>query len=173
MIRKAIARDIDAITAIYDAILDAQDEGRFTIGWQRGIYPTRETALGALARDDLFVLEQDGRVLASGIINHHQEEAYPLGNWEYPAADDKIMVMHTLVVDPDENSRGLARKMLEYYADYARSHGCTVLRFDTGSINARARALYASWGAKEIGIVPLESENFSDDTDLVLLEKKL
>ena len=43
---KAEEKHIDAIEGIYSRIIDAQEQGRLTVGWQRGVYPTRQTALG-------------------------------------------------------------------------------------------------------------------------------
>ena len=56
--RKAAASDIDAVTAIYDAIHTEEEAGRTTTGWKRGIYPVRATAEAALTRGDLFVAER-------------------------------------------------------------------------------------------------------------------
>jgi L-amino acid N-acyltransferase YncA len=77
MIRKATASDIDAIEAIYERIHTEQEQGRTVIGWQRGIYPTRQTAEAALQRQDLFVMTDDsGRVLGAAIFNQRQDDFY-------------------------------------------------------------------------------------------------
>ena len=51
MIRKATAADIPAVTAIYDALLDREEQGLLTTGWTRGVYPTEQTARDALDVD--------------------------------------------------------------------------------------------------------------------------
>ena len=56
IIRKATIYDIDAVEKLYDDIHTAEEEGKQTIGWIRGVYPVRATAEMALERDDLFVL---------------------------------------------------------------------------------------------------------------------
>lgn len=45
MIRKATPDDIDQIEKIYAAIHDAEENGTLTIGWLRGVYPVRKTAV--------------------------------------------------------------------------------------------------------------------------------
>ena len=40
--RKAAASDIDAVTAIYDAIHTEEEAGRTTTGWKRGISSLRK-----------------------------------------------------------------------------------------------------------------------------------
>ena len=49
-IRKAARADLDAVCRIYDQIHTAEERGEATIGWQRGVYPERETAEAAPAR---------------------------------------------------------------------------------------------------------------------------
>ena len=52
-IRKAARADLDAVCRIYDQIHTAEERGEATIGWQRGVYPERETAEAALGTVDL------------------------------------------------------------------------------------------------------------------------
>ena len=76
--RKAAASDIDAVTAIYDAIIAEEEAGRAATGWKRGIYPVRATAEAALTRGDLFVAEADGRVAAAAVLNQIQVDVTPV-----------------------------------------------------------------------------------------------
>lgn len=69
------------VEEIYNDIHTEEENGKLTIGWIRGIYPTRATAEGALERGKLFVLEDKGRVVGAGIINQDQAEAYAQGRW--------------------------------------------------------------------------------------------
>lgn len=76
LFRKASTADVSAVEEIYNDIHTEEEKGKLTIGWIRGIYPTRATAEGALKRGKLFVLEDEGRVVGAGIINQDQAEAY-------------------------------------------------------------------------------------------------
>lgn len=172
MIRKATIHDIPAVAAIYDAILDLEEAGQMTIGWARGVYPTADTARAAVEAGDLFVLEDGGQVVASGRINRQQMPAYAEVDWRYPAADDRVMVLHTLTVDPRLSRRGYARQFLAFYEDYARENGCTALRIDTNARNAVARAMYAKHGYVESGVIPCEF-NGIPGVDLVCMEKRV
>jgi len=44
-VRKAQKADIDSIEKIYDRIHDSEEQGLSTIGWIRGVYPTRQKPL--------------------------------------------------------------------------------------------------------------------------------
>lgn len=172
MFRKASAHDLDAVVSIYDKIHAREDAGLTTIGWITGVYPIRQNAQEALARGDLYVYEQDGHVVASGIINQRQVDVYADGNWLFFAPDDKVMVLHTLTVDPDCGGRGIGRAFAQFYEQLAQDAGCTVLRIDTNECNTAARHLYASLGYREADIVTCDF-NRIPAIHLVLLEKKL
>lgn len=169
---KAEEKHIDAIEGIYSRIIDAQEQGRLTVGWQRGVYPTRQTALDALKRGDLFVCVDGGQVAAAAIINRIQVPVYAEVGWLYHAEPDEVMVLHTLVVDPLRAGRGYGTAFVAYYESYTKNNGCPVLRMDTNEKNAAARRLYARLGYREAGIVPCVFNGIKG-VGLVCLEKKL
>ena len=170
--RKATAQDIPAVEKIYEDIHTEEEAGRTSIGWIRGVYPTRKTAEASLLRGDLFVAEADGEVVGTAIINQQQVDAYEGAAWQYPAKDEEVMVLHTLAIAPQMAQRGFGKAFVRFYEDYARQHGCRYLRMDTNARNLRARAMYRKLGYAEIGIVPCVF-NGIDGVQLVLLEKKL
>lgn len=172
IIRKATADDADAVASIYEKAHAAEEAGLVTTGWKRGIYPVRDTALAALGRDDLFVMEDKGIIVGTAILNKIQVDAYVNGNWKFDAAPEKVMVMHTLVIDPDNRAKGYGKKFVKFYEEYALASGCPYLRMDTNEKNNAARRLYANSGYEEIGIVPCVF-NGLDGVNLVLLEKCL
>ena len=87
MIRLASERDLPAIAAIYEAILDHEDAtGLHYTGWQRGAYPTLDTAKGILAAGTLYVgTDEDGTVWGSMNFNDWQLPEYAKGRWTIPA----------------------------------------------------------------------------------------
>lgn len=171
-IRKARQEDIDQIEAIYDRIHDEEEAGRAVIGWIRGVYPIRKTAEDSLERGDLFVMKEDDAVLATAIINQIQVPDYKYAKWKYEAKDDEVMVLHTLIVDPLHNARGLGKAFVSFYEKYALENGCRELRMDTNAKNVRARAMYQKLGYEEVDIVPCVF-NGIPDVQLVCLEKNL
>lgn len=139
MIRKAIKDDIPSIVKIYDHIHEQEDSGKVTIGWETGVYPIQATAESALERGDLFVYEdEDGNIPASAIINQAQVDIYAEGKWKYPATDDEVMVLHTLVVDPSASGKGIGRAFVQFYEQYAKENNCHYLRIDTQDKNVNA-----------------------------------
>ena len=170
--RKATEVDIPAITAIYDHTHDLEERGETTIGWIRGVYPTEETAREALDADDLFVMEEDGAVVAAARINQAQVDCYARANWSFDAAPEQVMVLHTLVVDPLCAGGGFGTAFVSFYEQYAKAHACRYLRMDTNVINKAARRFYAKLGFYESGVIGCVF-NGIPDVKLVCLEKKL
>lgn len=171
-IRPATADDLPRIEQIYDAIHTAEETGAASVGWARGVYPTRATAQAALDDGALFVLTDDGVLVAAGRIDQVQVPVYAQVPWQYAAPPEQVLVLHTLVVDPTIAGHGYGTQFVRFYEQYAREHGCPELRIDTNAKNANARRLYAYLGYREAGIAPC-TFNGIDGVALVCLEKWL
>lgn len=169
-IRKATKDDIDRIVGIYNEIHEAEERGKMHIGWQRDVYPTRETAEKALQRGDLFACIMDGKVCASAIINQEQLDSYAEVEWGIKADNAEVMVLHTLTVSPSCGKRGIGHKFVLFYEEYACQSHCRVLRMDTQAQNVVARKMYAKMGFKEVGIIHCPFQGIQS-IQLVLLEK--
>ncbi len=169
-IRSAKQMDLDRVELIYNHIHDEEENGMATIGWNRDIYPVGKTAEAALERNDLFVMEDENRIVAVAIINQIQVPEYADAAWKHEAKEDEVMVLHTLVVDPVEKKKGYGKAFVSFYEEYAKQHNCKELRMDTNVINQRARKMYHNLGYQEVDIVPCVF-NGIPDVQLVCLEK--
>ena len=171
-IRKAKESDIEAIIKVYESIHDGIEDGEIHTGWVRGTYPTEDTIEEALKRDDLFVIEDDGKVVATAIINQIQADDYKKINWKHSTPDNEVMVLHTLAVDSNEHGKGYGRTLVAYFEEYAKESGILELRMDTNAKNKRARSLYNHLGYEEVGTIK-GTFNGIPDRELVCLEKHL
>lgn len=171
-IRKATQQDIPAVSEIFSDIHTAEETGMVAIGWVRDVYPTRATAETALQRGDLFVQEDEGKIVGTAIINQQQVDVYKGAGWKHNVPDKEVMVLHTLVISPKAGRKGYGKNFVAYYEEYAHLHGCNYLRIDTNERNVNARALYKKLGYEEIDIVPCVFNGISG-VRLVLLEKCL
>ena len=172
-VRRGTLADIPQVVSIYDHVLMEEESGRTAIGWIRGVYPTERTALESLNAGTLFVLEREGTIAAAAKIDQNQVTEYVNAHWEVPdAPPERVMVLHTLVVDPPLAGKGCGTEFVRFYERYALENGCPYLRMDTNARNTAARRLYARLGYREAGIVPCVF-NGIPDVQLVCLEKVL
>ena len=116
--------------------------------------------------------EQEGRIVGTAILNQIQVDIYKKAHWQYPASEDQVMIMHTLVIHPEVKSQGLGQAFARFYEEHARQQGCSYLRIDTNEKNTRARRFYQKLQYKEIDILPC-TFNGIQGVNLVLLEKKI
>ena len=128
MFRNATMADLDQVAAIYDRIHTEEEAGRSTVGWIRGVYPTRQTALASIQAGDLFVAEEDGQIVATAKINQEQVPVYASAAWSREAKPQEVMVLHTLVVDPQVKGKGwgsrfVAQILLGFGRAFSSLHG--------------------------------------------------
>ena len=83
MFRRAEMGDLTAIAAIYDEIHAEIEAGRASIGWIRGVYPTRATAEAAISLGDMYVEIENGEIVAAARINQHQGPEYDGASWSF------------------------------------------------------------------------------------------
>lgn len=173
MIRPAVAGDLAAVAKIYDEILDGENRrpASFT-NWQRGKYPTIDTAQGALERGELFVAEEDGDLYAAVILNGTQLPEYNAIPWSFAAAPEQVGVIHTLVVSPRWARRGRAREVVAFCEEESRRRGKTVMRLDTYEGNAPANAMYPRLGYRLAGATEFFFQGFIHEV-LNCFEKRL
>lgn len=169
-IRLAKNEDISEIERIYDEILELEKEGKYSTGWIKNVYPTKNTILQGLAAKDLYVLENHLEIVASARINNKQMEEYKQGNWTKVLPDNQVLVLHTLTVRPKESGHGYAGFFIEFYNCLAKERNCRSLRIDTNVRNRKARDMYNKLGFEEVGIVPCEFNGIAG-VNLVLLER--
>ena len=172
MIRAATAADIGAICAIYGEIFAQEREGVSYTQWIEGAYPTRETAERGVSAGTMYVLEENGEVLASVILNSFQAKEYYEIPWLYPAEDSEVLVVHTLCVSPRAKGRGLGTRMVDFASGVAVGRGMKVIRLDTNVRNTPAQRLYTRQGWRVAGTHHALHEG-ALDTELVYLERRL
>ena len=88
----------------------------------------------------------------------------------YKVPPERVLVLHTLVVDPAVKGKGYGTAFVRFYEQLGRETGRNCLRIDTNARNTPARTLYARLGYIEAGIIG-GSFNGIPGVQLVCLEK--
>ncbi|MCI7734206.1 MAG: GNAT family N-acetyltransferase [Dysosmobacter sp.] len=161
MIRLASPADLPAIADIYDAILTREESGGpVYTNWQRGKYPTMDTARQALGDGTLYVGEDVGSLWGVVNLNAVQLPEYDDIPWTIPAERERVGVIHTLCIHPAQAGRGLARQMVVFCEEEARRQGRTVMRLDTWEHNLPANRMYPSLGYRFAGATEFFFQGF-------------
>ena len=150
-IRKGTPADLDAVEAIYHDILDYQAATINYTNWIKGKYPTRRDAQLAQEAGTLYVMEEDGRIVACVNLNQIQPPEYANINWSIPAQPHEVLVIHTLCVPPQESGKGYARAFVSFAEKLGREKGCKAIRLDTYEGNEPAKAMYPKLGYTPVG----------------------
>ena len=160
MIRKAQETDLPAVAAIYEAILDGEERGPVYTNWQRGKYPTIDTARQALEAGTFYVGEENGVLWGVVNLNSVQLPEYGAIPWTIPAAAEEVGVIHTLCIRPSCSGRGYAQQMVAFCEAEARRQGRTVIRLDTWEGNLPANGLYTTLGFHRAGATEFFFQGF-------------
>ena len=134
--------------------------------------PGPTAAEAALDRGWLYVLEEEGQVAATAILNQEQLPEYRALPWSIPAGDEQVFVIHTLCVPPSRSGRGLARTFVAFAEALGREKGCAVMRLDTYEGNQPALAMYPRLGYRTVGKTLFHFHGLIWE-DLVCFEKQL
>lgn len=173
MIRLACADDLDAVDAIYDAILTLEEARPVSFtNWQRGKYPTLDHARRAMEEHTLWLAGEDGKYYGTFILNGIQLPEYAQIPWQFQAPPDQVAVIHTLMVHPDWSGRGQGRELVAFCEEESRRQGKSVIRLDTPEGNTPANLMYARLGYRLAGAAEFFFQGFIHEI-LNCYEKKL
>ena len=152
MIRLAAPADLPQAADIYEEILAHEEAaGPVYTNWQRGKYPTLDTARQAQEAGTLYVGEEDGVLWGVVNLNSLQLPEYDAIPWSIPAGGEEVGVIHTLCIRPSCAGRGYARQMVAFCEEEARRQGRTVIRLDTWEGNLPANRMYPALGYRLAG----------------------
>lgn len=168
MIRPAAITDLNSIEETYhEHFAHEKQYGAYTV-FKEGIYPTRKDAEQALQNESLFVYEENGMIMGSIILDSIQPEEYRNIDWPSHAADEKVRVIHLLMVRPMAAGKGVGSALINFVSEMAKKQSCRAIRLDTGSQNVPAASLYRKMGfqlaaaasMKVGGVIPHEGHLF-------------
>lgn len=96
-------------------------------------YPARESISQDIQRGEGYVFEQEGHVVAYGVVSFAGEPVYQqLDTWESPLP---YLVVHRLAVADEMKHQGVAKRFMLEAEEVARRQGITHFRVDTNYDN--------------------------------------
>ncbi len=138
--------DIDRIMEITKSVVQNMRDNGFE-QWTDD-YPNVEVFTNDINRNELFVYKEDGVVLGMICVTDVLTPSYEtVAGWN----DDKAIVIHRIMVDPNTHTKGIGYKLMAFADVYAKEKGFTHLRVDTHADNERMKNLILKSKYKYIG----------------------
>lgn len=162
LFRLAKKDEFESLRKFYWNLIDEMRGQSDKIGWKKGIYPTDEFLRESLDKKEMYVLEENGKICASAIINSDYNEGYADIPWSFDCREDEVLIPHALAVSPSLQGRGIGKLFVKEIISLAKKQGKKAMRLDTLGTNTAAQKLYLACGFKFV-----KSKNlFYEDTGL-------
>jgi ribosomal protein S18 acetylase RimI-like enzyme len=154
-IRKANMRELDVLHNVVRDATRHMDEQEIP-QWDE-IYPSREILEKDIEREEIYVIEVDGRVAGLIVMNEDQSPEYVAMAWAFAG---RALVIHRLTIAPAHQRRGLASRLMDFAEEFATTQGYDCIRLDAFTRNPAAFNLYESRGYRNAGIVRFRKGEF-------------
>ena len=121
-------------------------------------YPSREIFKEDIKNKSLYVSKINQEVVGCIMLSSFKDYVYRSVDWITP--DEYNLYIHRLAVHPFFQKKGIARKMMDFAEDFAKSNNYISIRLDTFSQNPRNNKFYKSRGYNKLDDVyfPKQSE---------------
>ena len=158
--RKGVVGDLERIMEL---VVDAQNwfRGQNIDQWQDG-YPTPEIISSDILRDENYVVELNGVVVATFVISFAGEPTYSEIKGKGWLNDNRYAVVHRIAVADECRRKGIAREILYYAEELSVEQNITDIRIDTHRDNVAMRSLIKKLGYSHCGRITLTSGAFRE-----------
>ena len=94
-------------------------------------YPSKAAFENDVARNELFVLDFNGKIIGGVVISTHKDHEYiPI---EWLTESEKNIYIHRLFVHPKFQGKGYAQQLMNFAEEFAKSNSYDSVRLDTFS----------------------------------------
>ena len=157
MIRKAKLSEIPEILTITRACAKHM-EHRGIFQWNEH-YPSHEAFEKDVQRSELYVYQNQGKIIAGIVISTLMDEEYTTVDWLTENGNN--IYIHRLFVHPDFQAKGYAQKLMDFAENHAKTNAFESVRLDTFSQNARNQRFYETRGYQKLSDIyfPKQSEH--------------
>ena len=121
------------------------------------IYPNKEMLAEDIEKQQLHVIETEGRVAGLIAINEDQPPEYSSISWKYPG---RALVVKRLTISPSRQRRGLASRLMDFAEETAAAARYDCIRLDAFALNPVSCSLYEKRGYRKAGTVHFRKGEF-------------
>ena len=155
-VRPAAEHDVSAIVRLLQDCVAAMRAAGIE-QWDE-IYPTESVIRADIAAGTMYAGVHGGEIAGVVVLNDYQDPEYADVPWTID--DERIAVVHRLMVDPGHQQRGVARSLMAFIEQRAGELGYGALRLDAFTQNPRALRLYQGLGYHDAGRITLRKGVF-------------
>ena len=101
------------------------------------IYPTVDDFEDDIKKGNLYVAEENKKIIALYVISDEADEAYNYAEWKYP--NETSVVLHRFCVSPGFQNRGIGKKVLMKIESQIKNRGYDSIRLDVFTKNPYAQ----------------------------------
>ncbi|MEO8934906.1 MAG: GNAT family N-acetyltransferase [Xanthomarina sp.] len=147
MIRNGTYKDIENILEITHACaVFMMNNGVFQ--WDEK-YPNKMIFENDLLRGELYVLENQTKIVGCIVISTFMATEYRAVKWE--TSNKNNIYIHRLAVYPSQQRKGYAQKLMNFAETFAKENNFSSIRLDTFSQNKRNQKFYELRNYKKTG----------------------
>lgn len=141
-------KDTEAIQTSNDALKEAKElmKEHDNEQWDDQ-YPLLEHFEEDIAKDYLYVLEENDKIYGFIVVDQDQAEWYDDIDW--PVNREGAFVIHRLT--GSKEYKGAATELFNYVIDVVKARGAEVILTDTFALNKPAQGLFAKFGFHKVG----------------------
>lgn len=114
-------------------------------------YPNKTTFENDLKRNELYVLENENKIMGCIVISNLMDAEYTAVSWLTPNSNN--LYIHRLAVLPRHQGKGYAQQLMGFAETFALEHHYASIRLDTFSQNTRNQIFYELRGYKRLGSI--------------------
>lgn len=148
-ILNASIKNIDEImNLLSDSIKKMNLEGSFQ--WDSN-YPNKLIITNDIKNKDLFILEDNNKILGIIVLNSNQAEEYKNLCWKYN--NKKTLVIHRMAINPKNQGNGFSKMLMKFAENFAKKNKYKVIRTDTYIENIKMQNLFKKLSYEKAGEV--------------------
>jgi ribosomal protein S18 acetylase RimI-like enzyme len=135
---KAVEDDLDSLIELFDSVVKhLRQNGIYQWDSQ---YPNRDVVRDDIETSCLYGIVEGSNYIGAIAISEQQEAEYLTLNWD--DTKGKALCIHRLVIHPNNQGKGIGKKLLQFAEATASNNGYSSIRLDAYSDNPVALCLY-------------------------------
>lgn len=143
---KANENQYDSVRCFYHSLIEGMQKSPYDIGWKKDIYPSPEFLQESIAKEELYIGMENGKIIAAMVLNHQCNDGYQKFQWQTEAEENEITVIHALGIHPAYSGKGYAKSMVKKVFEIAADRHQKAIRLDVLRGNVPAEKLYTQMG---------------------------